>query len=117
VSLDTTLGTVQAAPRGEARIPIHGGPHNAGILYMIQPRLTPTGLVPVHGSSYIQVVSFDERGPVADTILTYSQSTDPASPHSSDQTRAFSTKSWNRVPFTPEDIRRAALGPERRLRE
>jgi acyl-homoserine-lactone acylase len=83
----------------------------------MQARLSPTGLVPVHGSSYVQVVSFDARGPVADALLSYSQSTDPASPHSQDQTRAFSEKRWHRLPFTPAEISRAALAPARRLRE
>lgn len=115
--LDAPWGTVQAAQRGEARIPIHGGPHAAGILNMIQSRVTPAGLVPTHGTSYIQVVSFERGGPVADALLSYSQSTDPNSPHSADQTRAFSAKAWHRLPFTPAEIRRAALGPARRLRE
>jgi len=115
VPLDAPLGAVQSAPRGDTRVPIHGGPHIAGILNMIQSRPTPAGLLPVHGSSYIQVVSFDRTGPVADAILTYSQSTDPASPHSRDQTRAFSAKRWHRLPFTPAEIRRAAVGPPRRL--
>lgn len=117
VPLDAPLGQVQATMRGEARIPIHGGPHIAGILNMMQSRVTPQGLVPVHGSSYVQIVSFDENGPVADAILSYSQSTDPASPHSADQTRAFSGKQWHRLPFTTRDIRRQALGPARRLTE
>jgi len=32
--------------------------------------------------------------PVARTILTYSESTDPTSPHYDDQTRMFSKKHW-----------------------
>ena len=34
------------------------------------------------------------------TILTYSQSTDPTSPFSSDQTRLFSKEKWVTFPFT-----------------
>ena len=70
----------------------------------------PGGLVPVHGTSYIQVVSFDDAGPVADALLSYSQSTDPASPYYADQTRAFATKSWHRLPFLPADIARQKTG-------
>jgi acyl-homoserine-lactone acylase len=117
VPLDAPLGAVQATPRTGGSIPIHGGPQVAGILNMMQSRVTPAGLQPVHGTSYIQVVSFDPRGPVADALLSYSQSTDPASPHSQDQTRAFSEKRWHRLPFTPAEIRRTALGPARRLTE
>ncbi len=117
IPLDAPLGQVQAALRGDTRIPIHGGPHIAGILNMMQTRVTPQGLVPTHGSSYVQVVSFEPSGPVADALLSYSQSTDPASPHSSDQTRAFSEKRWHRLPFTATEVRRAAMGPALRLRE
>jgi acyl-homoserine-lactone acylase len=117
VPLDVPLGVVQVAPRGTDRIPIHGGPAAAGILNMMVTERRPAGLVPVHGTSYIQVVSFEPSGPVADALLSYSQWTDPASVHSHDQTRAFSAKRWHRLPFTRDEIRRAALGPELRLRD
>jgi acyl-homoserine-lactone acylase len=84
---------------------------------MMQSRPEGATLTPFHGSSYIQVVGFTDRGVEADALLSYSQSTDPASPHSEDQTRAFSDKRWHRLPFTAAEIRRAALGPARRLRE
>ena len=61
---------------------VHGGPGTLGILNMQESRPAPWGgLMPVHGTSYIQIVGFDEAGPVADAILSYSQSTNPASPH------------------------------------
>ena len=115
--LDVPLGVVQAAPRGADRIPIHGGPAQAGILNLMITQRRGAGLVPVHGTSYIQVVSFEPFGPVADALLSYSQSTDPASVHSHDQTRAFSAKKWHRLPFTRDEVRRAALGPALRLRD
>jgi len=117
IALDAPLGTVQGAPRTGGRIPIHGGPHVAGILNMMQSRPEGATLTPFHGSSYMQVVGFTDRGVEADALLSYSQSTDPASPHSQDQTRAFSDKRWHRLPFTAAEIRRAALGPARRIRE
>jgi acyl-homoserine-lactone acylase len=117
IPLDAPLGAVQGAPRTGGRIPIHGGPAIAGILNMMQTRPDGAFLTPVHGSSYMQVVSFGPRGPQADALLSYSQSTDPASPHSQDQTRAFSEKRWHSLPFTAAEIRRHALAPARRLRE
>lgn len=36
--------------------------------------------------------------------MTYSQSTDPASPYYSDMTEAYSEKQWIRFPFSEEDI-------------
>lgn len=115
--LDVPLGVVQVAPRGADRIPIHGGPGQAGILNLMITQRRGAGLVPVHGTSYIQVVSFEPSGPVADALLSYSPSSDPASVHSHDQTRAFSAKKWHRLPFTRDEIRRAALGPGLRLRD
>ena len=55
-------------------------------------------------------MGFDEDGPVADAILSYSQSTNPASPHYADQTRLYSRKEWNRLPFTDEEIAAARIG-------
>jgi acyl-homoserine-lactone acylase len=110
LALDARLGSQQFAPRGDDRIPIHGGPGTAGVLNVQQVRPIAGGFEPFHGSSYIQVVGFDEKGPVADAILSYSQSTDPASPHYGDQTRAYSAKRWHRLPFTPAEIAADAIG-------
>ena len=72
--------------------------------------------MPYHGSSYIQVVTFDAKGPVADAVLSYSQSTDPASPHYADQTWLYSKKGWHRLPFHPADIAKEA-GPVLKLKQ
>jgi acyl-homoserine-lactone acylase len=40
----------------------------------------------------------------ADAFVTYSQSTDPASPHFSDYTREYAAKRWKRLPFTDAEI-------------
>lgn len=117
IALDAAWGDVQYAPRGEDRIAIHGGPGGAGILNMQISVPAPGGVSPVHGTSYIQIVGFDEDGPVADAILSYSQSTNPASPHYGDQTRAYSRKDWNRLPFSPEEIEAARQGEVLRIEE
>lgn len=57
------------------------------------------------GNSYIQTVTWDESEcPVASAVLTYSQSSDPASPHYSDWTELFSGKGWNDMPYCAADI-------------
>ena len=113
VALDARWGDVQKAVRGERRIPIHGGPGSNGVLNMQEAAWTPgVGYVPVHGSSYVQVVTFDEAGPVVDAVLTYSQSTDPASAHFYDQTELYSRKEWNRLPFSAESIGRQQVSRE-----
>ena len=48
-------------------------------------------------------------GPVADALLSYSQSTDPASPHYADQTRTFSAKRWHRLPFSLGGLHRSLI--------
>jgi acyl-homoserine-lactone acylase len=110
IALDAPLGSVQISPRAGERIAIHGGPGSAGILNAMQSAWTPDGLVPVHGSSFMQVVSFDATGPVAQSMLSYSQSTNPESPWYADGTRAFSAKQWLPLPFTRAQIAAARIG-------
>ena len=105
IPLDRPWGEVQFAVKGDQHIPVHGGEGNDGVLNAQQSELTPgLGYIPYHGSSYIQVVTFDEKGPVTDAILTYSQSTDPASPHYADQTTLHAKKGWVKLPFHKADI-------------
>jgi acyl-homoserine-lactone acylase len=117
IAPDAPWGEVQRVMAGNAAIPIHGGPGTLGILNMQESVPSPDGLTPRHGTSYIQIVGFDDKGPVADAILSYSQSTDPASPHAFDQTRAYAEKRWHRLPFRRADIRAEAIGKPRRIRE
>lgn len=117
IALDAPWGEVQVAPRNGERIGIHGGPGDAGILNVQYAAPIESGIMPVHGTSYIQIVGFDEDGPVADAILSYSQSTNPASPHYADQTKAYSAKDWNRLPFSPEEIEADRQGDVLRIAE
>ena len=38
-------------------------------------------------------------------------------PHFADQTRAYAAKQWQRLPFSAEEIRAAAIGKTRRIAE
>ena len=51
-----------------------------------------------------QTVQFTDSGPNAQGFLTYSNSTNPASPHFADQTQRFSAKQWIAFPFTESAI-------------
>ena len=115
--LDAPWGKVQNVMAGNDAIPIHGGPGTLGILNMQESVPTPNGLTPRHGTSYIQIVGFDTDGPVADAILSYSQSTNPASPHAADQTRAYAAKQWHRLPWHSEAIAKAAIAKPKRVAE
>ncbi len=117
IAIDAPWGDVQRVVVGNDAIPIHGGPGGLGVLNVQEALADAAGLTPRHGSSYIQIVGFDAKGPVADAILSYAQSTDPASPHFADQTREYAAKRWNRLPFRPKDIKAAAIGKTKRIAE
>ncbi len=104
---DAALGTVQRRAVNPAAIPIPGGAEFEGVLNEITlGPLTRQGYtnVSVAGSSYIQVVTWDGTTPVADALLTYSQSADPDSPHYADQTSDYAKGAWLRLPFTAAQI-------------
>lgn len=117
IALDARWGDVQFAMRGEERIPVHGADGRLGVLNVQMSRKVKGGLTPYHGSSFMQVVGFDANGPVADVVLSYSQSTDPASPWFADQTRLYSAKQWQRAPYTPEEVEAARIGPVQNISE
>jgi acyl-homoserine-lactone acylase len=106
VALDTPLGALQFVTLGGRRISIDGGDEFEGPFNkMTALGLTPAGYTPiVSGSSYLQAVTFDANGPVARGLLTYSQSTNPSSPHAFDQTELHATGKWFRYPFTRAEI-------------
>ncbi|MFO2463553.1 acylase [Pseudomonas sp. 15FMM2] len=85
--------------------PIHGGPQELGIYNAMQsvPRSDGKREV-VSGSSYVQIVTFDDNGPKAEGVLAFSLSSDPASAYSKDQTQAFSRKKLSPLPFTEQQI-------------
>ncbi len=109
IALDARWGDVQFAKRGDQRIAIHGADGALGVLNVQMAQKVPTGVTPVHGSSYVQAVTFDEAGPVVDAVLSYSQSTNPASPHFGDQTLLYSAKRWVRLPFSKAQIAADAI--------
>nr|ALV86871.1 Tlo25 [Streptomyces canus] len=110
IPLDAPLGAHQYVVRDGERIPLHGGPHQAGVLNVLTPRWDPAaGATEVEtGTSFLQVTEFPERGaPRASTLLTYAQSAAPSSPHHADQTRLYSRGTWVPERFTPAEILRS----------
>ncbi|MGY0021903.1 penicillin acylase family protein [Streptomyces sp. YJ-C3] len=111
IALDAKLGDAQFVVRGGERIPVHGGTESLGVWNKVEPTWDAKGggyTEVVHGSSYIQAVGWDGgRCPVARTLLTYSQSSNPDSPHYSDQTHLFSGKKWVTERFCEQDILRS----------
>jgi acyl-homoserine-lactone acylase len=126
------LKDAQKTRKGDEVIPIHGatnlegafniigynsnsgtllpGLRRGAVLTNAEGTATPTGLTADGylvnvGSSFMMVMEFTENGPVAEAVLSYSQSTDPASPHYADQTRLFSESKYRKVLFTEADIK------------
>ena len=58
-----------------------------------------------YGNSYMQFVTWDDTGPVAEGILTYSQSSNPAHANFSDQTRKYAAGEWVKLPYTEAQIK------------
>jgi acyl-homoserine-lactone acylase len=122
-ALDAPLREAQFAYRGERGIPIHGGNRYEGVanlmvsdipehpVAMLSPTridgselLTDAGYPVVHGSSFVLTVGYEDDGPVAEALLTYSQSGDPASPHFTDQTELYRDKQFRPVRFQRKDV-------------
>ena len=108
IPLDAKLGDYQGETRNGARTPLHGGVGDVDGSYnslRMSTGLTTTGYNNVYwGTSYVQTVTFDDAGPVAQAMLVYGQSTDPKSPYYADQLPLYSRKEWPTLPFTDAGI-------------
>ena len=109
IPIDTTLGAVQYVTYHGKHITIPGGPGDPdGIFNAIGEGTYPGDSLtsPDGGSSFIQVVTWRPGSacPVGLTILTYSESSNPTSPHFADQTKLFSKKHWLRDRFCQSQI-------------
>ncbi|MGW0191013.1 penicillin acylase family protein [Streptomyces sp. NPDC003362] len=114
VPLNAPLSDIQKVTRGQEQIPIHGSIGELGVLNVITPGQVDGKLDIVFGSSFIQQVRFTTDGPPeAYSVMTYSQSADPNSPHYADQTKLFSAGQWVTERFTEEQI---AASPELRIK-
>jgi len=104
--IDAKWGDLHYEIRNGKKIPLFGGGFDAGNFSAMRARLTKgEGWSEIlHGNSYIQTVTWNDDGVVAEGILSYSQSSDPASPHYQDQTELYSEKKWVKLPFTEEEI-------------
>ncbi|KQN59221.1 acyl-homoserine lactone acylase subunit beta [Pseudomonas sp. Leaf58] len=103
VAGEVRWGQVQLASDGT---PVPGGPQALGVYNAIHsvPHGQGKRLV-VSGTSYLQLVSFTDKGPEARGLLAFSQSSEAASAHASDQTKAFAAKQLAVIPFTEAQIK------------
>lgn len=120
VALDATLGEVQfveytnldGTPSGE-KLPWEGSNNIEGGFNVFRAIGNDSSLIPRHnypaipgsqisaegqgyqvsqGSSWIMLVNFTRKGPIARGLMTYSQSIDPTSEHRDDQARLYSAQ-------------------------
>jgi acyl-homoserine-lactone acylase len=131
LSVTSTVRDAQFTKKGSQMIPIHGATNLEGAFNIVDfngdsgtllPSLDqgmvvndpsgmpdPTGLasggyVVNNGSSFMLALEYTTAGPHGMAVLSYSESSDPASPHYSDQTKLFSDSSYRPVLFTESDI-------------
>lgn len=116
LALNVPLGEAMYAAKDNERIPISGA-FSGDVLNVTVARPTKGGFPVFHGASWVHSVTFDEKGPVAMGTLTYSISTDPNSPHFADQTREFSRKKLQPIPFSEAEIARDRIGEPLTIRQ
>ena len=112
IPLGRAWGEVQFRPVEEGdQIPIHGGNPRFMFSAISARFVDQVGYADIPtGNSYIQTVTWNETEcPDAYAVLTYSQSTNPASDHYSDMTQVYSDKGWNDMPFCGADIEAAKI--------
>ena len=89
-------------------LPIHGADGNLGNYNAIRSQpigsRLPGARAVSFGTSYIQTVTWSDDRPVVGAFLTYSNSTDAASPYYADQTYRFYLKDWIQLPFTNDEV-------------
>lgn len=110
VPLAEPLSAAQYTTVGGAPLAVPGCGNLEGC-YSVVEGTGPSGLssdgrfLPVDfGSSFVMVVELSPSGPSARTVLTYSESVNPDSPHHGDQTALFATKRWVTDRFSERDI-------------
>jgi acyl-homoserine-lactone acylase len=105
---DVPLGVPQSRTVRGQKIALHGGDEFEGVLNKLESQgqslIDPKGYNVNYGSSYMQIVTFDARGPVAQGLLTYGQSSDLSSPRAYDQLPLFAAKQWPALPFHAADV-------------
>ena len=113
IALDAPLRELQISGVNDADgspIPVPGGEQFEGAFTIAgSETLSEAGYPVTFGNSYIHAVTWEDGQVRAEGFVTYSQSTDPASPHYSDFTEAYSERAWHRFPFRRSEIEAKAI--------
>ncbi|MBA2506187.1 MAG: penicillin acylase family protein [Thermoleophilaceae bacterium] len=107
IPLDARLREYQTETIAGEKIPIHGGPGTLGVFNAISnPFKGRSGFPDVgSGSSFVMAAHLNGTDcPDSRSIVTYSQSANPSSPHAKDMTKLFSEKKWVDMRFCTEEV-------------
>ncbi|MGH9348425.1 MAG: penicillin acylase family protein [Vicinamibacterales bacterium] len=100
--LDVAWGETHRLRRGALDLPLGGMPN---ALRNVHYRLAPDGkFVAAAGDSYVLAVEFSEGSPRAYSVLPYSQSSNPRSPHFNDQASLYASQGFKPAWFSETDI-------------
>jgi acyl-homoserine-lactone acylase len=104
--LDVVWGDIHRLRRGNLDVPIGGLTDEYGAFRIVGYSAARDGkYVAMGGDSYVLAVEFTSP-PTAYSIVAYSQTDDPKSPHHNDQSALFAQEKWKRAWFTEEDIKK-----------
>ena len=101
------LGIPLASTQHYAGVPLPGCTEGEGCFDRVEGTVSQGSGVDTainNGSSFIMATELTPQGPVTRTILTYSESANPDSPHYRDQTVLFARKQWVTERFTQAQI-------------
>ena len=105
IPLDATLRNYQYAKKGDLHIPISGGEGVGQFNIVFNDWVDGKGYEPLDGgASFLMWMQFTPKGPVGESILTFSQSPDAASPYFDDQTKMWSQLMTKKMLFSEADI-------------
>ncbi|WP_086825295.1 penicillin acylase family protein [Allokutzneria sp. NRRL B-24872] len=107
IPINAPWGDYSYVVRNGERIPIGGAAGNLGVFNAVSGPWDPAkGYSEMqHGATYLHALSFNNSAcPDSSTLMAYSQSMNPASPHYSDQTKLYSRKQWVTERFCEKDI-------------
>ncbi|MCK6508022.1 penicillin acylase family protein [Myxococcota bacterium] len=125
LTVDQPLSEAQFMRKGAERLPVPGGTFLEGAIAIAEyaagnatlleeeehaawvnevTGLTVEGYQVNYGNSFVLAVQFQDDGPQARAILTYSQSDDPTSPHYADQTELYGQARLREVRFLEADV-------------
>jgi acyl-homoserine-lactone acylase len=100
-AIDVRWGDVHRARRGDLDLPVGG---NTLAFQNLAYRVADDGrAVAVAGDTYVLAVEFSDP-PLAYSLLPYSQSSNPRSPHFNDQLQLYVSEQFKRAWFTERDI-------------